>query len=163
MIRNCVGLSPLLQLNYTKAIVLVLVIPPIAIVLMYPPLYRKYSSLHKVHTELNARYRVRSLSTDPSVQLSGTQRLSRNEHEGFLILTWIVVCVVLFWTPAIVFQILRQILRMPAAQALTEARWVLLWSLLHVCVEPYMFIWTIRPLREKFGNLFRRCGSSGCH
>lgn len=150
LMNRCVGISPVQHPLYTQVLATFAIIPPVCILLLYPLICKKYLDVRKVRTGLEAR-------CQPAVdQANLPARTIRNEYESFLVLTWITLCVVLFWIPASVYQVLARVLDLPATYERIGGTWVVLWSLMHACLEPYVFMLTIRPLRQEISILLRK-------
>ena len=153
-IDRCVGLSPSQQPSYTQAIVLFTIIPPISILVLYPSICRKYIDQRKTRMMLTARYQPGFSTITTTVNTPRIQHSTRNDYEAFFVLTWILVCIILFWIPLTVYHVLAIVLQIPEAYARTGGTWVLCWSFLHTCLEPYVFMLTVRPLRQKLSSSF---------
>ncbi|GAU92493.1 hypothetical protein RvY_04569 [Ramazzottius varieornatus] len=148
-------------------------VPPVLILVVYPFLLKKYLSRRRTRTPPppSSSVQNRNTSTRP---VKDNMASSSGERQGgevrtleavlrskvkFLVLTWVVVCIVCFWSPLLIFSLIQNLKgnSMVKGNEFITMALVFNWMLICQCVEPWIFVLTIPLLRQTVRRLL--CGT----
>ncbi|GAV08578.1 hypothetical protein RvY_18244 [Ramazzottius varieornatus] len=172
---RCFGKADILLETPTKLLFLLLDIAPLVILSAYPWLLRKYLAMRRQHANLVEKNRTATsnvntnssaaqavvnclgpTATAETTALAAKPLVVQKSSTKFLVLTWVVVCITLFWSPVLLYGVIQSVTGMKVESDISSSAFIVNWMLLCQCTEPWIFVLTVPLLRQTVKQLFRR-------